>query len=87
MVAHAQPLRKERWERSAQLVVAQCNNQLAQVAHHLHKTCTRSAYGTHANVQTHFGQIGDRMTCTMNTHLISICGLPSRHLLGKEETS
>ena len=49
MVAHVQRLRKERWEPSVQLVVAQRNGPLAQVAHHLHKTCTRLAYGTHAN--------------------------------------
>ena len=37
MVAHAQPLQKERWEQSVHLAVAQCNNPLSHVAHQLHK--------------------------------------------------
>ena len=37
MVAHAQPLQKERWKQSVHLAVAQCNNPLAHVAHQLHK--------------------------------------------------
>ena len=59
MLAHVRPLRKEGWETSVQLVVAQCNNPLAQVAHYLHKTCIRSVYGTHAHVQTHFDPFVD----------------------------
>ena len=89
MVAHAKLLRKERWERSVQLVVAQCNNPLAHVKNHLHKTCTRSASGV-----GHTCKFPNTLRCNLglddmqheDTLLISICRLPSRHLLGEEKT-
>ena len=89
MVAHAQPLRKETWEQSVQLAVAQCNNPLAHVEHHLHKTCTRSASGVRRTCTCPNTLRSNRLLDDMQheeTHLISICTLPSMHLLGEEET-
>ena len=88
MVAHAQPLQKEIWEGSVQRAVAQCNNPLAHVAHHLHKTCTRSASGVRHTCTCPNTLRSNRLLDDMQheeTHLISICTFPSRHLLGEEE--
>ena len=72
MDAHAQP--------SVQLVLAQCNNRLAQVLHTLgiRHTCTCH------NTLSSYRQL-DHMQHE-HTHLISICTWPSRYLLGEEET-
>ena len=89
MVAHAQPLRKERWEQSVQLAVAQCNNPLSHVAHHLHKTCTQSVSGVRDTCTCPNTLRSNQLLDDMQheeTHLISICTWPSRHLLGEAET-
>ena len=89
MVAHAQLLRKGGWEESVQRAVAQCNNPLAHVAHYLHKTCARSASGIRHTCTCPNTLRSNRLLDDMQheeTHLISICTLPSRHLLGGEET-
>ena len=90
MVAHAQPLRKEIWEESVQRGVAQCINPLAHVAHHLQKTCTRSASGVRHTCTCPNTLRSNRLLDDVQheeTHLISFCTLPSRHLLGEEESS
>ena len=89
MVTHAQPLRKEIWEESVQHAVAQCNNPLAHVAHDLHKTCTRSVSGVRHTCTCPNTLLCNRLLDDMQheeTHLISICTLPLRHLFGEEET-
>ena len=89
MVAHAQLLRKEIWEESVQRAVAPCNNPLAQVAHHLHTTCTRSASGVRHTCTCPNTLRSNRLVDDMQheeTRLISICTLPSWHLPGKEKT-
>ena len=89
MVTHAQPLRKERWEQSVQRAVAQCNNPLAHIAHHLHEARTRSTSGVRHTCTCPDTLRSNRLPDDMQheeTHLISICTLPSRHLLGEEKT-
>ena len=89
MVAHAQLLRNKKREESVQRAVAQCNNPLAHVAHHLHKTCTRSASGVQHTCTCPNTLRSNQLLDDMQheeRHLISTCRLPSRHLLGEEET-
>ena len=89
MLAHAQPLQNERWERSLPLVVAQCKNPLAHVAHNLHMTGTHSVYGVRHTCTCTNTLRPNRQLVDMqheHTHPINICTSPSWHLLGEEET-